>query len=122
MEVFVMQVETILSQHPGVRGVVVLGVPEPRLSEMVVGCVQLEVEWQWSDKSFGDPPRNKNHNVLSGETLRQFCRRNNLTGFKIPRVFFQWKKPFPTTSTGKVIRGKLLDEVISILQPLHSSM
>ncbi|PKI42222.1 hypothetical protein CRG98_037402, partial [Punica granatum] len=115
-------VEAVLSQHPGVHGVVVVGVPELRLSEMVVGCVQLKENWQWSNKAYGSVPMNEDHNVLSGEILRQFCKENNLTGFKIPRVFYPWRKAFPTTSTGKVVRGKLRDEVILHLQPLQGRL
>ncbi|XP_031405872.1 2-succinylbenzoate--CoA ligase, chloroplastic/peroxisomal isoform X2 [Punica granatum] len=116
------EVEAVLSQHPGVHGVVVVGVPELRLSEMVVGCVQLKENWQWSNKAYGSVPMNEDHNVLSGEILRQFCKENNLTGFKIPRVFYPWRKAFPTTSTGKVVRGKLRDEVILHLQPLQGRL
>ncbi|KAG8385204.1 hypothetical protein BUALT_Bualt03G0017500 [Buddleja alternifolia] len=36
------EVEGVLSQHPGISRIVVVGVPDSRLTEMVIGCVQLK--------------------------------------------------------------------------------
>lgn len=74
------QVETVLSQHPGISSIVVVGVPDSRLTEMVVACIRLKKGWQWAE--FG-----LNHSTedgvqsLSSEILRQFCKGKNLTGY-----------------------------------------
>lgn len=43
--------EAILLQHPGVAGIVVMGIPEARLTEIVAGCICVKENWLWSDKS-----------------------------------------------------------------------
>lgn len=42
--------------------------------------------------------------------------------FKIPRMFIEWTKPFPLTTTGKIRRDQLQKEVLSQLQSLHSNL
>ncbi|KAF3450298.1 hypothetical protein FNV43_RR06378 [Rhamnella rubrinervis] len=94
------EVESILSQHPGIMNAVIVGIPDARFTEMVVACIRLRTEWKWSNRSLG-------HSVveeklyLSSDILRQYCIKKSLTGFKIPKIFVLWKKPFPITSTGK---------------------
>ncbi|XP_059436562.1 2-succinylbenzoate--CoA ligase, chloroplastic/peroxisomal-like, partial [Corylus avellana] len=115
------EVEAILLQHPGVIGIVIVGIPDARLTEMVIACIQLRENWYWSDKSFKHSSENKGL-VLSSEILRHYCREKNLTGFKIPKTFILWRKPFPATTTGKVKRDQVRREVMSHLQFLPSSL
>lgn len=42
--------------------------------------------------------------------------------FKIPKVFFLWRKPFPLTTTGKIRRDQVRKEVVSELHSLHSNI
>ncbi|CAK9141173.1 unnamed protein product [Ilex paraguariensis] len=86
------ELEAVLSQHPGVSGIVVVGLPDPRLTEMVVACIQLKDNWQWADLSYDHPAENKDLS-LSSEILQIFCREKNLTGFKIPQSFILWRYP-----------------------------
>lgn len=72
--------EAILLQHPGVIGIVIVGIPDARLTEMVIACFQLRENWYWSDKSFEHSTENKGL-VLSSEILRHYCREKNLTGY-----------------------------------------
>jgi acyl-activating enzyme 14 len=73
-------VEAILLQHPGVIGIVIVGIPDARLTEMVIACIQLRENWYWSDKSLKHLAENKGL-VLSGEILRRYCREKKITGY-----------------------------------------
>uniref|UniRef100_A0A2N9J765 AMP-dependent synthetase/ligase domain-containing protein n=1 Tax=Fagus sylvatica TaxID=28930 RepID=A0A2N9J765_FAGSY len=115
------EVEGILLQHPGVVGIVIVGIPDARLTEMVVSCIQLRENWHWSHGSFEHSSKTKMP-VLSGDILRRYCREKNLTGFKIPKIFILWSKPFPATTTGKIKRDQVRREVMYHLQSLPSSL
>ncbi|KAL7211280.1 hypothetical protein ACSBR2_014209 [Camellia fascicularis] len=115
------EVEAILSQHPGVSGIVVVGLPDTRLTEMVVACLQIRDNWRWAD-SCSDHSAGKKDQTLSTQILQQFCRTMNLTGFKIPKSFVIWKKQFPLTSTGKLRRDEVRREVMSSSQILPSNL
>ncbi|GAY33939.1 hypothetical protein CUMW_008890 [Citrus unshiu] len=115
------EVEAVLIQHPGIIGIVVVGIPNARLTEMVVACVRLRESWQWSESNCDQSSKNKEL-LLSSEVLRQHCREKNLTGFKAPRLFVLWRKPFPLTSTGKIRRDEVRREVMSHLKSLPSNL
>ncbi|KAF8031872.1 hypothetical protein BT93_D0939 [Corymbia citriodora subsp. variegata] len=115
------EVEAILFQHPAVAGIVIVGIPEARLTEMVVGCIHVKENWLWSDKSHKLGAEKEEH-FLSDEILRQYCRDRNLTGFKIPKTFIPWKKPFPTTTTGKIRRDVVRQEVVSYVRSIQSNL
>lgn len=112
------EVESVISLHPGVSKIVVVGVPDARLTEMVIGCVQLKQGWRWSDSNSTDAGAQ----VLSGESLRQFCKDKNLTGFKIPKRFVLWRTEFPLTTTGKLRRDQVRAQLISQTQFLSSKL
>lgn len=111
------EVEVVLLQHPGISAVVVIGLPHARLGEMVVACVQIKENWIWTDLYAGQLPSNVEW-LLSTGVLKEYCRQKSLTGFKIPKAFMIWRKPFPVTSTGKVKRDQLKAEAKLHLQPL----
>ncbi|KAJ8758581.1 hypothetical protein K2173_000302 [Erythroxylum novogranatense] len=113
------EVEAILLKHPGVIAAVTVGIPDRRLTEKVTACIKLRESWQWTDNSSLAFAENKQ--VLCKEILQNFCREKNLTGFKVPKVFILWKKPFPLTSTGKIRRDQVRKEAISVLQSFPSS-
>uniref|UniRef100_A0A5B6YT33 Uncharacterized protein n=1 Tax=Davidia involucrata TaxID=16924 RepID=A0A5B6YT33_DAVIN len=115
------EVEAILSQHPGVSGIVVVGLPDARLTEMVVACIQIREGWQWTDLSSDHSAKNRDL-CLSSEILQHFCREKNLTGFKIPKTFIIWRKPFPLTTTGKLRRDHVRREVMSHSKLLPSNL
>ncbi|KAL9452870.1 hypothetical protein AB3S75_008623 [Citrus x aurantiifolia] len=115
------EVEAVLLQHPGIIGIVVVGIPNARLTEMVVACVRLREGWQWSESNCDQSSKNKEL-LLSSEVLRQHCREKNLTGFKTPRLFVLWRKPFPLTPTGKIRRDEVRREVMSHLKSLPSNL
>lgn len=109
------EVETILLQHPGIIAIVVVGVPDARLTEMVVACIRLRDNWQWTDSTCKQSAEN-HELILSSEILLHHCRMRNLTGFKLPKLFILWRKPFPLTTTGKVKRDQVRREVMLHLQ------
>ncbi|XP_056696000.1 2-succinylbenzoate--CoA ligase, chloroplastic/peroxisomal isoform X10 [Spinacia oleracea] len=140
------EVEVVLSQHPGILAVVVIGLPDAHLGEMVVACVQIRDNWIWTDLNVGELQSNMERHLSTG-MLKEFCRHKSLTGslsvslffhspspcskqirklkslwFKIPRAFMIWRKPFPLTSTGKVKRDQVKAEAISHLQPFFSNL
>ncbi|XP_047969870.1 2-succinylbenzoate--CoA ligase, chloroplastic/peroxisomal [Salvia hispanica] len=112
------EVEGVLLQHPGIYSVVVIGVPDSRLTEMVIGCVRVKEGWQWTDS---DVDRSQNR-CLSAKILRQFCKDKYLTGFKIPRRFVLWEKNFPLTTTGKLRRDQVRAQLMSHAQILSSKI
>ncbi|KAF5203957.1 2-succinylbenzoate--CoA ligase, chloroplastic/peroxisomal [Thalictrum thalictroides] len=114
------EVETILMQHPGVSSIVVVGVPDARLSEMVVACLQIKESWMWVDQNSHTPERKELQ--LSSESLYKYCKEKNLTRFKIPKIFIPWRRPFPLTSTGKLRRDEVRREAILQLHLFHSKL
>ncbi|PON54781.1 2,3-dihydroxybenzoate-AMP ligase [Parasponia andersonii] len=115
------EVEAVLSQHPGVLGIVTIGIPDVRLTEMVVACIQLRRGWHWSNRSFEHSTGTKKQ-FLSHEILQQYCREKNLARFKVPKKFVLWNKPFPLTTTGKIVREQVRQEMVSQLRSLHSNL
>jgi fatty-acyl-CoA synthase len=79
-----LEVEEVLGEHPQVKGVAVVGVPDPVAGEIVVACV---VPTEGS--------------ALSEDDVRQFLR-GSLSTFKIPRrVLFFDESDLPKTGTEK---------------------
>ncbi|KAM1123186.1 hypothetical protein FF1_004587 [Malus domestica] len=115
------EVERTLLQHPGVTGVVVVGIPDSRLTEMVVACVQIREDWQWMNTTIKHSV-SKQMPHISSDVLSQHCKQKNLTGFKIPKIFILWKKPFPATTTGKIRRDQVRGEVVFHPQHLNSNL
>ncbi|XP_026381655.1 2-succinylbenzoate--CoA ligase, chloroplastic/peroxisomal-like [Papaver somniferum] len=113
--VFPEEVETVLSKHPGVSSILVVGIPEPRLSEMVIACVQISEDWLWEDQN-SECLQDEEKLIISTEILQNYCKEMKLSRFKIPKVFLLWRKPFPLTSTGKLKRQEVRQEAISKLQ------
>lgn len=78
----------VLLQHPGVIASVIVGIPDTRLTEMVVACVKLREHWQWSNDSDGGSLTGNKKLVLSREILRQHCREKKLTGYGIKTIVY----------------------------------
>ncbi|XP_038678815.1 2-succinylbenzoate--CoA ligase, chloroplastic/peroxisomal isoform X2 [Tripterygium wilfordii] len=115
------EVEAILLRHPGLTAIVVLSIPDAHLTEMVVACVQLRENWKWCDRNLKSSAENKEL-MISSDILRQYCRDEKLTRFKIPKIFILWRKPFPLTTTGKIRRDQVQREVMSQLQSFPSNL
>ena len=91
------EVEAFLIAHPAVGKVQVVGVPNPRLSEVPCACVVLQDGCQ-----------------LSQGDLDQFCR-GKLASFKIPRHLLLLDD-YPMTSSGKVQKFRLREMALESLR------
>jgi len=83
--VYPREVERVLEQHPRVREVAVVGVPDAQYGEALLGVIVLD------DPRAGEP---------TPAELIAFCRAQ-LGGFKIPRQY-RFVSELPRTSLGKV--------------------
>jgi long-chain acyl-CoA synthetase len=85
------EVEEVISAHPGVLEVAVIGTPDAHSGEAVSAYVVRK-----------DP-------ALTEEAVRAHCKEG-LTGYKVPKhVIF--REALPKTNVGKVLRRALRDEV-----------
>ncbi|KAJ3678331.1 hypothetical protein LUZ60_002134 [Juncus effusus] len=107
------EVEAVLCQHEAVEKIVVIGIPDSRLSEKVVACVLLNEKWKWVDRNSNNISFEK---VVSPRILRDFCAERNLTRFKIPKNYVIWTESFPVTTTGKIRREEVRRQVMASLQ------
>ncbi|MEH7392547.1 AMP-binding protein [Bacillus sp. JJ1503] len=84
-----LEVEDVLTSHPEVLEVAVVGIPDERYGEKVVAFVV---------------DRNRK---LSVEELDQYCKASgNLANFKRPREYY-FVKEIPKSPVGKILRRKL---------------
>ncbi|MEM6159091.1 long-chain-fatty-acid--CoA ligase FadD [Erwinia sp. P6884] len=86
------EIEDVLMQHPKVREVAAVGVPNDITGETVKICVV------------------KKDASLTQEELIAHCKKH-LTGYKIPRVV-EFRSDLPKTNVGKILRRELRDEAI----------
>ena len=86
------EVEEVISAHPGVMEVAVIGLPDAHSGEAVAAYVVRK-----------DP-------TLTEEAIKLFCRES-LTGYKVPRTVV-FRDALPKTPVGKVLRRVLRDEVM----------
>jgi long-chain acyl-CoA synthetase len=86
------EVEAVISQHPGVAEVCVLGVPDPLCGEAVVAFVI---------------PRDP---ALDATTLRQHARAS-LTNYKVPKTYV-FRQELPKSNVGKILRKDLRADAI----------
>uniref|UniRef100_J3MQ36 AMP-dependent synthetase/ligase domain-containing protein n=2 Tax=Oryza brachyantha TaxID=4533 RepID=J3MQ36_ORYBR len=107
------EIESILSQHPGVAKVVVIGVPDSRLGEKVVACVSIRDGWKWVDAG---AVHQREGREVSAQILQDHCRIKKLSRFKVPRLYYRWRKPFPVTTTGKIRREQLKAEILESIK------
>jgi acyl-activating enzyme 14 len=84
------EVEKILLNHPGILAV---GIPDFRLNELVTASIQLQNNWQWEDENLA--MQSQANNILSQRLLQLYCKQQGLSGFKVPRIFFPQREPFP---------------------------
>jgi long-chain acyl-CoA synthetase len=99
--VFPREIENVLDEHPAVCQSAVIGVPDPRRGEVVVGFVV---------PKDGAP--------ISAIELRDYCRRR-LASFKVPRQIII-HRDLPRGPTGKIAK-RLLPTATNIAEVLTSS-
>ena len=90
--VYPAEVEAVISEHPGVLDVVVVGLPDPEWGHRVHAIVQA------SDP--GAPP--------TADDLRAHCKAR-LASYKVPKSY-ELVDQIPRTAAGKLNRSALVDE------------
>ncbi|WP_218588621.1 AMP-binding enzyme [Marivita hallyeonensis] len=90
--VYPTEVEAVLGQHPDIKDVAVVGLPDEKWGERVAAAVVL-----------------REGSVLTAETLVEWTR-GHLAGFKRPReVTFLASDEMPRNTTGKILHRVLRD-------------
>jgi long-chain acyl-CoA synthetase len=91
--VYCVEVEAVLFEHPAVADVAVVGVPHRELGEQVAAVVHLEAGA-----------------TTSVAELREHVAAR-LARFKVPEIVSFRDEPLPRTATGKVLKRDLRDEL-----------
>lgn len=82
------RIEQALYQHPAVKEASVIGVPDPKLGEEIVACVQF-----------------KEGQSATETDLKKFCREH-LTSFMVPAEF-RFYEELPKSPAGKILKTEL---------------
>ena len=97
--IYPLEVEAVISKHPQVEGVCVVGLPDPRMGQAVTAFIVRRVD------------RAQGGDAVTAEELDRFCNASpHLAGFKRPRRY-QFVDQIPKGPTGKVLRRKLLERL-----------
>ena len=91
--VFAKHVEEVLYSHPQVKAAGVVGVPDPKVGQLIKAYVVCQAE-----------ARGK----LSEEELMSYCREK-LAHYKVPQII-EFRGELPKTDVGKVSRRELRDQ------------
>jgi long-chain acyl-CoA synthetase len=91
--VFARHVEEVLYKHPKIKAAGVVGVPDPKVGQLIKAYVVLESE-----------ARGK----ISEEEIIAFCKEN-LAHYKVPKII-EFRGELPKTDVGKVSRRELREE------------
>jgi long-chain acyl-CoA synthetase len=89
--VYSVEIENILSTHPAVLEVAVVGVPDDQWGEAVKAIVVL-----------------RDGSGASADELITFCR-GRIAGYKMPKSVDFSKDPLPKTGPGKIAKRRLRD-------------
>ena len=95
--VFARHVEEVLYSHPQIKAAGVIGVPDPKVGNIIKAYVVLESE-----------ARGK----ISEEEITEFCKEN-LAHYKVPKII-EFRGELPLTDVGKVSRRELREEAEEI--------
>ena len=85
--VYSIEVEAVLAEHPAVREAAVFGVPHERWGEAVHAGVVVDAG-------------------ATAEALTEYCR-TRIAGFKVPRSIELRAEPLPKSGAGKVLKSTL---------------
>ncbi|MFC1884023.1 long-chain fatty acid--CoA ligase [Thermodesulfobacteriota bacterium] len=91
--VFARHVEEVLYKHPKIKAAGVVGVPDPKVGQLIKAYVVLQSE-----------ARGK----ISEEEVMGFCKEN-LAHYKVPKII-EFRGELPKTDVGKVSRRELREE------------
>jgi long-chain acyl-CoA synthetase len=91
--VFARHVEEVLFEHPQIKAAGVVGVPDPKVGQLIKAYVVLQSE-----------ARGK----ISEEDIIEYCRQN-MAHYKVPNII-EFRGELPKTDVGKVSRRELREE------------
>jgi long-chain acyl-CoA synthetase len=91
-KVYPSEVEAVIAEHPGVKDVAVIGVPDPLCGEAVHAYVVRR-----------DPS-------ITEDDIRRHCKKT-LTNYKVPKAII-FREDLPKSNVGKVIRKDLRAEAL----------
>ncbi|TYL55987.1 acyl-CoA synthetase [Nocardioides sp. BGMRC 2183] len=97
VNIYPQEVEDLLTLHPAVQDIAVIGVPDEEMGERVVAFVQ---------PADGAPA----HDTLAAELIAY--ARERIAHFKIPREV-HFRAELPRTPTGKMVKGRLREEYVA---------
>ncbi|MEW6077261.1 MAG: AMP-binding protein [Thermodesulfobacteriota bacterium] len=89
VNIFPLEIENVLVNHPKIADVAVIRAPDPDLGEVPLACIQLQ-----------------EGETATADEIREFCRQRGLKGFKIPKEFVVYDE-LPRHIDGKLIKRKL---------------
>jgi acyl-CoA synthetase (AMP-forming)/AMP-acid ligase II len=92
VNVYPLEIETILKDHPKVEEVAVIGIPDKKWGETVRGVIYLKPD-EWA----------------TDEEVKSFCE-GKMARFKIPKSFDFVDSPLPKSSTGKILKRVIKEE------------
>ena len=108
-------VEAVVGEADGVEAATVVGMLDARLGEVVGAMITLTRGWAWAEDTHetrgyeGDAKSSaRQRRIVTPSSVRQFCRRAGLPGFKVPKVIVCAPgNALPTTALGKVVKQKV---------------
>ena len=86
--IYPIEIENVLSRHPAIADVAVVGIPNEKYGETPLACVALKPEQS-----------------LSEDEMIDYCR-DKLAGYKIPRQL-QIMEALPRNPSGKILKKEL---------------
>ena len=92
--VFARHVEEVLFEHPQIKAAGVVGVPDPKVGQLIKAYIVLQSE-----------ARGK----ISEEDIIEYCREN-MAHYKVPNII-EFRGELPKTDVGKVSRRELREEM-----------
>ncbi|MEW9668023.1 long-chain fatty acid--CoA ligase [Ammoniphilus sp. 3BR4] len=95
--IYPIEVEDVLYQHPAVAEACVFGVPDPYRGETVKAAIV-----------------RRKHSTVAEEELIQWCSER-LARYKVPRLI-EFREELPKTSVGKLLRRRLVEEELDQLK------
>ena len=86
------------------------------------------VRWQGTQQGEGGASvsgEDRDWSVLPASYVQQFCRKEGLSPFMVPRVVLAQHQPLPTNASGKVLKQEVRRRILQMLehpQPPQSRM